>query len=63
MNEDRVYVTRAEFEEFFGVRTDSSDLGALLVSHDGDKILLEYLFLGQEEEIKFLENLYAMSEG
>lgn len=62
MSEDsnRVYVPRAAFETFFGVEVDPKDIGALLVSHDGKTILLEYLFMEQAEEIKILENLYAM---
>ena len=60
---NRLYVPRADFEMSFGVEVDPKAIGALLTTHDGETILLEYLFMERAEEVKILENLYAMSEG
>lgn len=57
----RVYIPRAGFEMFFDVEVKPEAIGALLVSHDGERIFLEYSFMDQDEEVQILENLYAMS--
>lgn len=55
----RVYVPKADFEMFFGLELKPEALGAMLTTHDGE-ILREYLFMDQDEELKFLESLYAL---
>ncbi len=63
---ERIEITRAEFEERFGIKPDASIIGFCFVAEDRKTILEEFVFtdeaasVADDPEVAELERLYKL---